>query len=258
MERNVTDQAGPHNRAEAVTLIFTNLTTVGEGRGKHDPVRRVEEFWTEEGRLVARNDPFDYSLYFRQSIEAAHYNYRDIIANILGVPFTEENPGGLVTGLVDTAIELKQDVEMLLKDKVHLEQENISLREEIMKLREHLSPTATSTTAPEPTGAALDVPAGALHKEDRIIFALSKGVGKDEIIAVFQSDGKKESSEQLWGVILKVLSDTCHSGENPAPERFNLPADFLSGVYKTVYGYIGHFVNGELDCVSPYLFEKQL
>jgi hypothetical protein len=40
---------------QLVTLVQTSLTTRGDGEST--PIRRVMQWWTQEGELVAENDP---------------------------------------------------------------------------------------------------------------------------------------------------------------------------------------------------------
>lgn len=43
---------------EKIEVIRTKLTTRGTGK-ENNPVRRVEQFWSLDGKLLAENDPIE-------------------------------------------------------------------------------------------------------------------------------------------------------------------------------------------------------
>ena len=42
----------------SIRVICTNLLTRGEGRDKNDPIRRITQYWTMDGYLLAEIDPY--------------------------------------------------------------------------------------------------------------------------------------------------------------------------------------------------------
>lgn len=247
---------GPRTRAEAITLIFTNLTTKGWGKGNHDPIRQVEQFWTEDGRLVAENDPFIYSEWFLSEVRKAYNEYDRVIDKVFGVALDLSDPGAFVIGLVNTAVELKQDSDRFAAENEDLKAENEKLVAENKDLLQKLSPAICDSHSFEEDEEALHEESG--EREDKVIFALSRKDGsEDEIVAVFKAPNP-QVCERLWGIIQRAVLDTIKDGKNPDPERFNIPEGVAVGEFKTLYGYLGHFVDGVLDCVSPHKFNKTL
>ena len=45
-----------NKEVEVIQVIRTTLLRMGEGTDK-DPIRRIEQFWTLDGILLAENDP---------------------------------------------------------------------------------------------------------------------------------------------------------------------------------------------------------
>ena len=45
----------PYDSARVISIIETDLTRRGDG--KDDPIRRVVQYWTLEGELLAERDP---------------------------------------------------------------------------------------------------------------------------------------------------------------------------------------------------------
>ena len=46
----------PEKEVEVIRVVRTTLMIRGEGNEK-DPIRRIEQFWSLDGKLLAENDP---------------------------------------------------------------------------------------------------------------------------------------------------------------------------------------------------------
>lgn len=56
-EEKVAFSYKPEVEVELIQVVRTTLLRRGEGE-KNDPIRRIEQFWSLDGKLLAENDPY--------------------------------------------------------------------------------------------------------------------------------------------------------------------------------------------------------
>lgn len=102
-------------KAFEVTLIRTNLTSRGSGEGSHDPIRIVEQFWTDDGRLIAENDPELYANFFTRQMFAAFEESSDFLEPH-GIELDRRDPGRVILNLTNILAEYELNLKSALQE----------------------------------------------------------------------------------------------------------------------------------------------
>lgn len=246
------NEEGPASRAEAITVIFTNLLRRGSDKGPHDPVRVVEQFWTEKGRLVAENDSFSYAEYFRDQVLEVLRNNEGVLVRHLGVSFSVEDPASWLIDVIDKVVDLAADVESLSAENQRLE----AALDNTVSVETHnaLDPAEVVGVDPRPMSykwifklsthdSAFTQPEGLLRVEE-----------EDEVVAVFKETPDVDANT-LWVLVQEAVRVTLSTGVNPDPDRFNIP---LTPVFKRLFGYRALFKGDSLESVEAITFTKSL